>query len=140
MNARAHFGAMAVITLGFIVVGLASATHSPDTRFTVLGFVRDHAGSPMRDRPVQVVRERTGLAFRGKSDGAGFYVVVVWVRDEDRGDRLRVETGGASLVVLAMFDPSDRKTERGTRVDFTGSHAVERREAFRATLDRWLSQ
>lgn len=126
-----------VLIACFGFASLASATHSIDTRFTVLGFVRDSDGRPVVDQSVEVVRERTGLAFRGTTDAAGFYVVVVWVRDEDRGDRLRVRANGGDLVVLATFDPSDHTTERGTRVDFDGTRAVELRKAFGETL-RWF--
>lgn len=140
MKSRIGGAISALVPLVCLAVTAASAAHSVDTRFTVVGFVQDSNGRPVSNRPVEVVRERTGFAFRGRTDAAGFYVVVAWVRDEDRGDRLRVQANGASLLVSATFDPSDRTTERGTRVDFTGARAVEVAEAFETTLRRFLGR
>ena len=140
MTSRIGRAMRTLVPVACLAATVASATHSVDTRFTVLGFVRDHDGRPMSDRRVEVVRERTGFAFRGRTDGGGFYVVVAWVRDEDRGDRLRVQVNGTSLRVSATFDPSDRRSERGTRVDFTGARAVEVAEAFETTLRSFLGR
>ncbi len=54
--------------------------------------------------------------------------------------RRHAQANGARLVVLATFDASDRGRERGTRVDFTGTHAAESRQAFQATLIRFLAR
>jgi hypothetical protein len=114
------------------------ATHKVDHRYIVLGYVRDGAGRPARGRDVQVVREKTGLSYRTKTEADGFYVLVVHLHDEDPGDVLEVTAAGAAIRVQARFDPRDTATHRGTRVDFEASRVSERPAMFPETLARYL--
>jgi len=116
------------------------ATHEVDHRYLVLGYVRDGAGRPLPRLPVRVVREKTGLAYQAESDAEGFYLVVVHFHDEDLGDSLLVTAGPATIRVRASFEPRDAKTHRGTRIDFSGGRAWERREDFVWTLRENLKQ
>ena len=118
----------------------AVAEHEPQYRFTVLGYVKDSAGTPRRGAGLEVTRERTGLSYQGETDPSGLYVIVTRLADESRGERLLVRAGPSALWVTARFDPADHTSERGTRVDFTGGKPAERPELFAATLKQFLSK
>ena len=131
-------------TLGVLVIGLiappAVAEHEAQYRYTVLGYVKDAAGRPRKGVGLQVTRQKTGLSYNGETDADGLYVIVTRLADESRGEGLLVRAGPASLRIAARLDPADHKTERGTRVDFTGAKATERAELFAATLKQFLSK
>ena len=131
-------------TLGVLVIGLiappAVAEHEAQYRYTVLGYVNDAAGRPRKGVELQVTRQKTGLSYNGETDADGLYVIVTRLADESRGEGLLVRAGPASLRIAARLDPADHKTERGTRVDFTGAKATERAELFAATLKQFLSK
>ena len=46
------------------VIPPAEGEHEVDHRYVVLGYVRDVAGRPLAGQRVEVVRERTRLAYR----------------------------------------------------------------------------
>lgn len=119
---------------------VALATHEPDHRYIVLGYVRDGAGRPLAGVEVRVVRERTGLAYPARTDREGFYLVIVHLHDEDLGDALTVSAASATGRIVATFDPRDKRFERGTRVDIEGGRAVERRPLFAKTLKELLER
>jgi uncharacterized protein YeaO (DUF488 family) len=127
-----------------LIVGLlappALAEHEAQYRYTVLGYVKDAGGKPRKGVGLEVTRQKTGLAYKGETDAAGLYVIVTRLADESRGEGLLVRAGPASLRITARLDPADHKSERGTRVDFTGRKATERQELFTATLKQFLSK
>ena len=118
----------------------ARAEHEVYYRYTVLGYVQDTAGKPRVGAHVQLVRERTGFAYRVSSDGAGLYVLVARLGDEGAGERLQLKVDAQELVITARFDPADHARERGTRVDFVRGRPVELAADFPATLRRVLAE
>lgn len=130
--------ALALVTLFSTLAGPAAAEHEVYYRYTVLGYVKDARGKLLAGRDVVVVRDKTGFAYLGETDAKGFYVVVVRLGDESRGERLTVKVGAASTRLTARFDPADRAEERGTRVDLDGPRFVERSAWFRSTLAGFL--
>lgn len=118
----------------------AEATHEVDHRYLMLGYVRDGAGRPIPRAQVRVVREKTGATYHAKTEADGFYLIVVHLHDEDLLDALQVTANGATLRVRAWFDPVDTRDQRGTRVDFTGTRAEERREMLAETLADYLKK
>ena len=134
---RAALGVLLAVGL---VAPPAVAEHEAQYRYTVLGYVKDTAGKPRKGTGLEVTRQKTGLSYKGETDAAGLYVIVTRLADESRGEELLVRVGPASLRIAARLDPADHKTERGTRVDFTGGKATERPELFAATLKQFLSQ
>jgi len=114
------------------------AEHTVYFRYVVLGFVKDAAGKLMRERPVDVVRDKTGLVYHGETDDQGFFVVVVRLGDESAGETLTVRSGTAAARIAARFDPTNHTDHRGTRIDLEGPKFVERTSAFRPTLVRFL--
>ncbi len=114
------------------------AEHTVYFRYVVLGFVKDGAGKLMHGRPVDVVRDKTGLVYHGETDDQGFFVVVVRLGDESAGETLTVRSGTAAARIAARFDPTNHTDHRGTRIDLEGPKFVERTSAFRPTLVRFL--
>ena len=130
----------ALIVVALLTVLPASATHLPDHRYVVLGFVTDAAGQPVANARVVVTRLKTGLEYDTKTERDGFYLVVVHIHDEDEGERLGLDLRGVRGEVRARFDPRDKKVERGTRVDARADRFVENRRAFAETLRSYLSR
>jgi hypothetical protein len=125
---------------GAMAAGDARAEHEVYYRYTVVGWIRNAAGRPLRDLVVEVVRAKTGLAYRAVTDADGFYVVVLRLGDESAGETLRLRIGTRSLTMRATFDPGDHSRERGTQVDVAGDGVVERPHAFAETLRRFLAR
>jgi hypothetical protein len=118
----------------------ADATHLPDHRFLVLGFVTDMNGRPIASVRVVVTRLKTGLEYPTTTEPDGFYLVIVHLHDENEGERLGVDVKNVKGEIRARFDTSDKKIERGTRVDVRGDRLVETRPAFAETLRAYLSR
>jgi uncharacterized protein YeaO (DUF488 family) len=127
-----------VVAMG-ILAAPASAEHEVQFRYTVLGYVKDAAGKPRKGVGLEVTRHKTGRVYEGETDAVGFYVIVTRLADESRGEGLLVRAGPASLRITARLDPADHKSERGTRVDFTGDKVSERPDLFARTLKEFLS-
>jgi len=123
-----------------LVAAPAVAEHEAQYRYTVLGYVTDAAGKPRTGVGLEVTRQKTGLSYQGNTDASGLYVIVTRLADESSGERLLVRAGPAEIWVTTRFDPADHKSERGTRVDFTGPKPAERPDLFAATLKEFLSK
>ena len=131
--------AMAVL-LG--IVGLLADTtwaeHEVYYRYTVLGYVKDVRGRPVRGREVTVVRDKIGFSYLGETDAAGLYVIVIRLGDESLGERLTVRSGASAATVTVQFDLENKSDERGTRIDLDGGRFVERTAWFASTLRLFL--
>jgi hypothetical protein len=117
----------------------AAGEHEVWYRYTVLGYVMDAEGKPRAGQPVELIRNRTGLAYRADTDADGFYVIVARLGDESAGEAMTLRLGRADVRLIARFDPANHSDERGTRVDLDGGRAVERAAAFRSTLANFVS-
>ena len=131
---------LALLLAAVLAASPAVATHLPDHRFLVLGFVTDAEGRPIAGAKVIVTRLKTGLEYPTTTERDGFYLVVLHLHDEDEGERLGVDTRGVKGEVRARFDKRDQKVERGTRVDVRADRLVENRGAFAETLRAYLSR
>jgi hypothetical protein len=130
--------ALGVVPLASVATP-ASAEHTVYYRYVVLGFVKDAKGKPLTGKAVEVVRDKTGLAYPGRTDDEGLFVVVVRLGDESAGETLTLRVGGGSTTsVAARFDPANHVSDRGTRVDLEGARFVERKDAFQPTLARFV--
>jgi hypothetical protein len=118
----------------------AGATHLPDHRFLVLGYVTDADGRPVAGARVVVTRLKTGLEYPTTTERDGFFLVVLHLHDENLGEALGVDAKGVKGEVRARFEVSDKKVERGTRVDVRDRRLVENRSAFAETLRAYLSR
>jgi hypothetical protein len=124
----------------FLATSVTDATHLPDHRFLVLGFVTDGEGRPIAGAKVIVTRLKTGLEYPTTTERDGFYLVVLHLHDEDEGERLGFDARGTKGEVRARFDKRDKKVERGTRVDVRADRLTENRLAFAETLRAYLSR
>jgi hypothetical protein len=130
--------AVVVLIVLALAVAPVAAEHTVDTRYVVLGFVKDVQGKLRPEHAVEVVRDKTGFAYSGRTDAQGFFVVVVRLGDESAGETLTLRIGQAKTTVTARFDPTNHADDRGTRVDLDGAKFVERTAAFRPTLARFV--
>jgi hypothetical protein len=131
-------GSLALAGAAALVPGPARAEHEVYYRYTVLGYVKDAQGRPVAARRVEVIRDKTGLAYRATTDAKGFFGIVLRIGDESAGERLTLRVGGAAVALVARFDPANHSDERGTRVDLEGARFVERPSWFRPTLANLL--
>jgi hypothetical protein len=139
----ARGSALPILALALVVAlpgPPAGATHLPDHRFLVLGFVTDGEGRPIAGARVVVTRLKTGLEYPTTTERDGFYLVVLHLHDENEGERLGFDTKGVKGELRARFDTRDKKVERGTRVDVRADRLVENRSAFAETLRSYLSR
>lgn len=118
--------------------GQTDAAHRVQYRYTLLGYVKDAAGRPLRERTVTVVRDKTGFSYLARTEADGLYLVVLRLGDESAGEALTIRVGDLSATIAARFDPDNHDEERGTRVDLEGTRFLERYAAFRPTLARYL--
>lgn len=126
--------ALALAALLLLGGAHAAAEHEVFYRYTVLGYVKNAAGQPVADAPLQLVRDKTGFSYLGDTDAQGFYAIVARLGDESAGERLTLRYGRTTARVIATFDPANHTEERGTRVDFEGARVLERTAWFRSTL------
>jgi hypothetical protein len=127
---------VAVVLL--LVVAPAAAEHTVYYRYVVLGFVKDARGKLVPGRTVEVVRDKTGLTYSGRTDAQGLFVMIVRLGDESVGETLTLRIGTATTTITARFDPANHTDHRGTRVDLNGTRFVERAAAFHPTLTRFV--
>ena len=130
--------AAAVVILLTLAVTPLGAEHAVYYRYVVLGFVKDGRGKLVPGRAVNVVRDKTGLAYPGRTDEQGLFVIIVRLGDESAGETLTVRVGQATTTITARFDPANHTDDRGTRVDLEGARFVERATAFQPTLARFV--
>jgi len=123
-----------------VLVGLALASaparaeHEVYYRYMVLGFVRDAHGRPLSGRPLELVREKTGLAYRALTDEKGFFLIIARLGDESAGEPLTLRAGKAVTKLTAVFDPANHTDHRGVQVDLEGETFIERSARFLTTL------
>lgn len=130
---------VALVAIGLLAFALpAGAEHTVYYRYVILGFVKDARGELVEGRPVDVVRDKTGLSYPTTTDEQGFFVAVVRLGDESAGETLTLRVGQAATTITARFDPVNHTDDRGTRVDLEGTTFVEQTDAFRPTLTHFL--
>jgi hypothetical protein len=139
MRAALALAALLTVVAPPVARDFAFAGHETRYRYVVLGFVKDAQGQPRRGAPVELVRDRTGLSYKGETDEQGLYVVVARLGDETLGESLTLRIGEARLRLTVSFEPDNHRDERGTRVDLEGARWAERSAWFRSTLERFLA-
>jgi hypothetical protein len=124
--------------LAVAVAAPAAAEHQIFYRYTVLGYVRDAAGTPRPGQTVELIRDKTGFSYRGHTDEAGLFVIVARLGDESAGESLTLRLGATQQRLIARFEAANHTEERGTRVDVEGTKVLERPASFRSTLANLL--
>ncbi len=138
MPSRIALATLVALALGPIAGDRVSAEHEVYYRYTVLGYVKDAKGRPVAGTRVDVVREKTGLAYDAETDDRGLYVIVARLGDESLGERLTLSVAKARTRLTVRFDADNHLDERGTRIDLEGARWLERPAWFLSTLARIL--
>jgi hypothetical protein len=130
----------ALLALVALVLTAASAhaEHEVFYRYTVIGYVRDAGGAPLRDVPLEIVRDKTDFSYLARTDESGLFLLITRLGDESAGETLTLKSGDASVKLTARFDPANHTEERGTRVDVEAGRFIERPALFRSTLTQFL--
>ncbi len=111
--------ARAVLFLAVVLpASTAHATHKIDHRFTVTGRVTYEDGAPAVRKRVSILgadEKELGLVI---TDDNGVYGTVLHIHDSDLGKVFDLKVKDQKMKVRVDFDPADKTTERGARVDF----------------------
>ena len=97
----------------------ALATHEVDHRFTVWGEVLTSDGKAVPGETIEFTVGDNALIGSVVTDEHGGYRAVLHVHDHDVGKVFDMTVKGVKTEVKIEFDPADKETERGKRVDFT---------------------
>lgn len=116
---RLRRGAAAGIAMILLSGAPAMATHEINHRFIVWGEVLTSDGEPVVGETITfTVSDDTPIGSVVTND-RGRYRVVLHVHDQDLGKIFDMTVRGVKTTVKIEFDPTDKVTERGQRVDFT---------------------
>ena len=93
------------------------ATHGPDHRYTVTGYVMHADGMPLTNISV-VVRDQQGTRLGTTRTGArGQYSILLHLHTPDRGRVFTVEAHKVSRQIRVTCDPDDTISPRVHRLD-----------------------
>ena len=130
--------AVGILTALLVLASGAGAEHEVYYRYVVLGYVKDARGKPRPAASVELVRDKTALAYAAESDADGLFLIIARLGDESASETLTLRAGAITARVIARFDPGNHTDPRGTRIDLEGKQFVERSTLFRPTLARIL--
>lgn len=95
----------------------ANATHEIHHRYTVWGEIKYEDGTPAADLTVLLSIKDGAPLGEVKTDQNGRYRILLHVHNEDVYKVFDMRVNNVTRKVRLLFDPSDRQTERGQRVD-----------------------
>lgn len=136
--ARAVASALVALLATLAGAGAARGEHEVYYRYTVVGYVKDRNGKPLRDTTVHLTRDKTAYRYAEETDDKGFFMIITRLGDESLGETLTVQVGTARTRITTRFDVANRTEERGTRLDLEGGRFIERPAWFRSTLTHVL--
>ncbi|MDH3375618.1 MAG: carboxypeptidase-like regulatory domain-containing protein [Gammaproteobacteria bacterium] len=96
----------------------ATATHEADHRFTVFGTVQDTNDQVLVDEPVTLSIDGNKAIANTTTDEKGEYHIRLHVHNDDLGKIFDLSVRDDTRKVRVLFNPEDRQSERGTRVNF----------------------
>ncbi len=89
-----------------------------DHGFIVYGYVRDKAGKPIPDLPVNAQPQKAGReGHTGKTNKEGYYEIFLHIHNEDAGTRIVVSAKDVKKEIVATYNPEDKVTKRQAAVD-----------------------
>lgn len=110
-----------VSAMGFVLLFLASqgasATHETHHRYTVWGEIKYEDDTPAAGELIQLLVGKGEVIGEVKSDARGRYRVVMHLHNEDVYKVFDMRVNDVTRKVRILFNPNDRQTERGQRVD-----------------------
>lgn len=112
-------GAIAVVASILLFSTPALATHEIDHRFIVWGEVLTSDGQAVSGETISFTVSNDTPIGSVVTNEQGRYRVVLHVHNEDLGKVFNMTVRGVKTQVKIEFDPADKVTERGKRMDFT---------------------
>jgi hypothetical protein len=95
----------------------ANATHKTDHRYTVWGEIKYEDGTPAAEITVRLLVKDGAPMGEVKTDQQGHYRILLHVHNEDVYKVFDMRVNNVTRKVRLLFNPNDRQTERGQRVD-----------------------
>ncbi len=105
------------LALALLIAPSANATHKTDHRYAVLGAIKYEDDSPAADLVVVLMGKDGEPMGEVKTDHRGRYRVDLHVHDEDVYKVFDMRVNNVTRKVRLLFNPNDRQTERGQRID-----------------------
>ncbi len=105
------------IALALLTAPTANAAHKTDHRYTVWGEIKFEDDTPAAEVAVQLMVKGGKLLGEVETDDRGRYRLVLHVHSEDLYKVFDMRVNDVTRKVRILFDPDDRQTERGQRVD-----------------------
>jgi len=109
--------AVAGIVLVLVSATPAYATHKTDHRYTVWGEIKYEDGTPAADIPVRLLVKDGEPMGEVNTDSNGRFRILLHVHNEDVYKVFDMRVNNVTRKVRLLFNPNDRQTERGQRVD-----------------------
>jgi len=103
----------------------AYATHKIDHRYTVWGEIKYEDGTPAADVLVQLLVKDGAPMGEVSTDEQGRFRILLHVHNEDVYKVFDMRVNNVTRKVRLLFNPNDRQTERGQRVDLVVKRAGE---------------
>ncbi len=113
-------GRMAVaigVALTLLIAPSVNATHKNDHRFTVWGEIKYEDDTPAAELVVQLMVKDGAPMGEVKTDSRGRYRILLHVHNEDVYKVFDMRVNNVTRKVRLLFNPNDRQTERGQRID-----------------------
>ena len=115
---RRVLGAAVPAAAGLMLwVQSSGATHLVDHRYTVWGEIRYEDNTPAADISVELLIKDGAPLGEVQTDAEGRYKIVLHVHNEDVYKIFDMRVNNVTRKVRLLFNPSDRNTERGQRID-----------------------
>ena len=105
------------IALALICVQPVYATHKTDHRYTVWGEITYEDDTPAAEVTVTLMIKDGAPLGEVKTDSKGRYRILLHVHNEDVYKVFDMRVKNVTRKVRLLFNPNDRNTERGQRVD-----------------------
>lgn len=95
----------------------AGATHLPNHRYTVWGEIRYEDNTPAAHITIVMLIKDGQTLGEVQTDEQGKYRILLHVHDQDVYKIFDMRVNNVTRKVRLLFDPNDKKTERGQRID-----------------------
>jgi hypothetical protein len=113
------------LALALLIAPSANAAHKTDHRFTVWGEIKYEDDTPAAELVVQLMVKDGVPMGEVKTDIRGRYRIVLHVHSEDVYKVFDMRVNNVTRKVRLLFNPGDRQTERGQRIDLLVKRAGE---------------
>ena len=113
----ARIAAAIGMALVLLMTPSANATHKNDHRYTVWGEIKYEDDTPAAEVVVTLLVKGGALLGEVETDDRGQYRVLLHVHNEDVYKVFDMRANNVTRKVRILFNPNDRQTERGQRVD-----------------------